>query len=495
MGFRADALRKWFLAISSSIALTCATPACAEGPPDPDLGRTSTLLLSNAFDKLEAMAAAYRKTDARASGGTPKLEIFYDALASFAHEQNCHANPHEDTFENKNGALERWLIAKPDSIAAHVAMAQLWINYGWKARGCSYIAGVTEEGQRLYVERLTKAGSYLKGITPTADPHIYIELDELARISGSPEIVVANYSAAVGNHPDYFPYYSMRANALEEKWYGQPGDVAAFEKSLLTSPGGATGQIAYAWVATSLYDEFPRAEVFQDLGLDWPALKRAYETKQQTYGLSEHDLNAALIYSSLAHDDDFAQGTVAQIRTLAEKGFVLDELNLGWAYIWGHGVPQSPKDAVFWYRKAAAVGNTTAEYQLGWIYEQIQPEGYPQGYAEALKWYRLAAAQGYPVAKNNLAFLYEHGHGVEQDYAKAAQLYREAADQRNARAAFHLGVMYFDGHGVPKNDGEALKWMELSEGLHDEEARKWLADHAAQFDGTVGSDDRSPLQP
>jgi len=255
MGFATGAPRKLLPVFPSMIAacvLGCASAAHAEASPDSDLGQTASLLLSNKFDQLDAMAAKYNKADARASGGTPKLEIFYEALASFARERSCHPNPHEATFENKNGALERWLAAKPDSIAAHVAMAQLWINYGWKARGCSYAAGVTEEGYRLYVARLTKASTYLKGIAPTADPHIYVELNDLARISGSPEIVAANYSAAVRNHPDYLPYYAMRASALEEKWYGQPGDVAAFEKSLLASPGGDTGKIAYASVATSL---------------------------------------------------------------------------------------------------------------------------------------------------------------------------------------------------------------------------------------------------
>ena len=58
----------------------------------------------------------------------------------------------------------------------------------------------------------------------------------------------------------------------------------------------------------------------------------------------------------------------------------------------GFSETYSPEQITEW-RKYAAQGNASAQFNLGVIYDQGR--GVPQDYAEAIKWYRLAAAQGY----------------------------------------------------------------------------------------------------
>ncbi|KOR29056.1 hypothetical protein TI05_15780, partial [Achromatium sp. WMS3] len=50
------------------------------------------------------------------------------------------------------------------------------------------------------------------------------------------------------------------------------------------------------------------------------------------------------------------------------------------------------KEALKWFRKAAAQGNFYAQRQIGIMYSKGQ--GVPQNYKKALTWYRKAAAQG-----------------------------------------------------------------------------------------------------
>ena len=45
--------------------------------------------------------------------------------------------------------------------------------------------------------------------------------------------------------------------------------------------------------------------------------------------------------------------------------------------------------------------------------------GVTQDYKEAVKWYRLAAAQGYTHAQSDLGWMYAKGNGVTQDYVRA----------------------------------------------------------------------------
>ncbi|HEY6971976.1 MAG TPA: rhomboid family intramembrane serine protease, partial [Candidatus Angelobacter sp.] len=61
-------------------------------------------------------------------------------------------------------------------------------------------------------------------------------------------------------------------------------------------------------------------------------------------------------------------------------------------------------DALVAYRKAAEMGDESAEYGLGLMYER--GEGVPRDAQEAIKWYRKAADHGSPVILNDVAWVY-----------------------------------------------------------------------------------------
>ncbi len=61
-------------------------------------------------------------------------------------------------------------------------------------------------------------------------------------------------------------------------------------------------------------------------------------------------------------------------------------------YQYGQGVVQDYKQAVAWYKKAAAQGYAPAQFNLGVMYGKGQ--GVARDYVEALKWLILAGAGG-----------------------------------------------------------------------------------------------------
>jgi TPR repeat protein len=63
----------------------------------------------------------------------------------------------------------------------------------------------------------------------------------------------------------------------------------------------------------------------------------------------------------------------------------------------------------------------------------------PQNFAEALKWYRRAAAKGNASAQFNLGIMYANGEGVPKDEAKAVEWYQKSAAQGDADAQCFLG--------------------------------------------------------
>jgi TPR repeat protein len=114
--------------------------------------------------------------------------------------------------------------------------------------------------------------------------------------------------------------------------------------------------------------------------------------------------------------------------------------------------------AVKWYRIAGEKGHSSAQYNLGWMYDQ--GDGVRKDAIEAVKWYRLAAEQGGDDAQYNLGWMYDQGKGVGQNPAEAAKWYRRAAQQGNASAQATLGVMLASRAVDQENLDEAFGWLQ-----------------------------------
>jgi TPR repeat protein len=77
---------------------------------------------------------------------------------------------------------------------------------------------------------------------------------------------------------------------------------------------------------------------------------------------------------------------------LAEQGDAPTQYNLGLLYLDGHGVPQSPAEAVKWFKRAAEQDYTDAQHNLGAMYGSGQ--GVKRDYIQAYKWLNICAAKG-----------------------------------------------------------------------------------------------------
>ncbi len=108
------------------------------------------------------------------------------------------------------------------------------------------------------------------------------------------------------------------------------------------------------------------------------------------------------------------------------------------------------------FMRAAEMGHARAQLQIGYQYNY--GEGLPQNPAEAAKWYLKAATQGNSAAQMNLGNLYENGEGVPENWVEAAKWWRKSAEQVDAMGQFSLGRAYEFGIGVVQNRREAIAW-------------------------------------
>ena len=116
--------------------------------------------------------------------------------------------------------------------------------------------------------------------------------------------------------------------------------------------------------------------------------------------------------------------------------------------------------AITCYQFAASHGNTSAQFDLGQMYEE--GEGTARDMSTAIKWYTSAANAGNTNAQFTLGVLYATGNGVEKNAATAVYWQEKAAEAGNIYAQTSLGIMYSTGQGVEKNYVKAYAWLSLA---------------------------------
>jgi len=150
----------------------------------------------------------------------------------------------------------------------------------------------------------------------------------------------------------------------------------------------------------------------------------------------------------------------------AENGDAQAQMNLGYAYYHGKGVPKSCEQAVLWYEKSAAQNNANAINNLGACY--AMGEGVGQDIVKAASHYRKAAEAGFALGQDNYALMLCRGTGVSKDVSEAFRWHLKSALQgwypAFLRVASHLEI----GQGISQNQQAAKQWKELSINMKNE---------------------------
>jgi uncharacterized protein len=80
-----------------------------------------------------------------------------------------------------------------------------------------------------------------------------------------------------------------------------------------------------------------------------------------------------------------------KIMSLAKRGDIKAQAQLGWMYETGRGVPQNYFEAAKWYNRAAVQGDGWAQFELGMLYNK--GEGVVRDFVLSYMWLSLSASQ------------------------------------------------------------------------------------------------------
>lgn len=290
-------------------------------PADFIAGIQADLAAGN-YDALEAKAAEYRHPGTLFRAGIPKLSRFYRAFLSGPGQavepsgRACDCDFSEARFDTSRQQLEAWLAAKPDSAAAHIALAKLWYGYSWNARGGRWPQDIPAEQWPKINERLAQAAHYMIDPKPEADPEVlYTAIDISAIQTPDHELNDRLYHQAIGLFPWYYPFYGQHGRYLQQNWLGKDGELDDFLYELSNS-GGSDGLVAYSFVANQLLlgNQY-RPDLFSnETGLDFVTTIKAYQVREERYGLRDHEWNS-IFYMTIAAVTGCETGHLALVQT------------------------------------------------------------------------------------------------------------------------------------------------------------------------------------
>ncbi len=234
------------------------------------------------FERLDQIADRARAEKSRFAGGAWKLYAFYGVVASMT------SPPTESNWEAQIAKLNRWLIARPKSVAGRIALAALYEKYSYAVTANGSGPEVEAAMRTAMNDRLKRSRDLLdqaRALNPK-DPQIDLVLLRVARSLawGTPAIDKL-FAQAIAAEPGYYYYYLQQVDTLRED--GAEGGPVRFAETSADSIGGVDGDIIYFHIAHEF--GFYNPQYLEKMS--WLRIARGYEATEATYGTSWIKLN------------------------------------------------------------------------------------------------------------------------------------------------------------------------------------------------------------
>ena len=287
------------------------------------------------FATLERVSAQWRQGKERYLDGIWKIARFYAAMSETAM-----------SFPERFKKLEAWQAAYPDSITPRLLHANAMVRYAWEARGGGWSSTVTEEGWRLFRERLATARLELAALHArrTECPEWFVVMQTVALgQQWSRKEYEALFEEAIRNEPEYLIFYEQKINYLQPKWYGREGEALAFVNSLPGRFPDGVGAELYARLAWSGLDDANArlrktdGRYFPDEGMQWEPMKAGFERIRARYPKSNRMLNVYAIFAGKASDWETCNRLMLEIGDRFDMDLWATWDNVAYARMWAGG--------------------------------------------------------------------------------------------------------------------------------------------------------------
>ena len=272
------------------------------------------ILVQEDFAQLEKLAQQNRVEKGRLLGGVWKIFAFYGGTGSPA----SGADPTESDFQLHAATLKRWIAANPNSSAARISLALLYIDKGWHSRGSGLANTVSNSQWDALEEGTSQAKATLLEIASfkDKDPMWYQVMLRVAQIEGWDKAQSRElFNQAVAFEPGFYHYYRQYANFLLPQWYGEPGDLEAFAAEIAKRFPEPDGSILYFHILSAL-DCYCKPSIAALQTVDYAMIRRGYLNNVRLYGVTNLTANRFAFVASMLNDKASAHDAFASVEKM-----------------------------------------------------------------------------------------------------------------------------------------------------------------------------------
>lgn len=269
------------------------------------------LFETRSWTELDALADQLRTQRSRFQGGGWQLHVLYTILSTVEPKLDTDA-----AWESQISALQEWVLRAPSSPTPRIALADAYENFAWKARGGDFADQVTEQGWRLFGERMQKAHEMLEQAEQIrhGDPEWYTSmLVASAALDWNSDQADALVDESLREEPGYYYIARIQADNLLPKWYGEPGDTERFIAKVADRIGAAGGDATYFLIAEYILTAAEKCLPCEPPALSWARIRRGYAAIEHLYGTNNFEQNAFAFLAVRAGDRETARQAFEKI--------------------------------------------------------------------------------------------------------------------------------------------------------------------------------------
>ena len=353
----------------------------------------SKLLRIGKYDEIEKAILFYVSSKSRHINGEWNLFYFFQGLTNVSSKSAI------EKFQQSESRLDEWIRSKNKSDNAKIAKALMLDTYAWKARGGGYSNTVSNEGWKLFRNRLLEAHELLKESKSLSNPMWFHVQQKLA--TGLPMPKADYYTLiqeAAKLHPDFDRIYTTAAWFLLPRWHGDLGEWQYYrDKVVLNSENNFRKEELYFLISQAAL-RFEGIAQFKEQNVS----RKKYESgseKRDVFFPSQLSQFQSCLMASISNDRDSAKRYFLrepESRPYKSSSWEkhtfksLDQLRT-WA-LEGKSWNEAKQDLL----NLANKGLSDSQYELG---TALFYRNKSKNMKEALSWLGKAADQGHVLAK------------------------------------------------------------------------------------------------
>jgi tetratricopeptide (TPR) repeat protein len=274
-----------------------------------DQENVAVMLQNKKYDVLEKTLLSHLREKKREKDGVASLSQAYKKL--------CDVQEPERAYAAKLAQFKAWLSQYSSSHFANACLGIVYISYAWDARGSGYASTITDQGSRLFSDRLSTAKEYLEKAysLDRSDPIVPANLIYVAMGLGleRKEVERQLQRAILADPTDHEAYFA-KLEYVKPKWYGSKEEMFSFAREAVRKapPNSMIPMVLVAahWEMYHRLDD--NVSYFRNPSV-WKEMKEVYQTVSKSFPEAKTTNNWFARTAYLAGDYEVAREELKKI--------------------------------------------------------------------------------------------------------------------------------------------------------------------------------------